>query len=71
MPMKGRRPGIKGRLDALQSHGHQTMDKAQQSMASVEAAVLGLIEELEDGIAFELEIAGKQIPVQLKMLPRG
>jgi hypothetical protein len=56
MPQRGRqrRPGIKGRLDALQSHGHATMSTAQGAILAVEAAALGFMDQLRDGVGITL-----------------
>jgi len=63
-----RRPGIQGRLDAVQGHAHQTLGQAQTSMQNVEAAVLGLIDELQDGITLELRIGDRTFPVSLRIV---
>lgn len=68
--MAKRRPGLRNRLDQLQGQANATMNQAQASTRNVEAAVVGLIEELLDGITLELTVAGRRIPVQLKILPR-
>ena len=49
-----RRPGIKGRLNALQGHAHATMNTAQGAIMAVEAAALGLLDNLRDGIDITL-----------------
>lgn len=69
-----RRPGISGRLDQVQGKANQTMDTAQGVMLRLEAVVRGAVDEavdeLLDGIAFELDIAGKTMPVKLRMVAR-
>ena len=56
MPLAGRqrRPGIKGRLNAIQGHAHATMNTAQGAIMAVEAAALGLLDNLRDGIDITL-----------------
>ena len=51
---RGKRPGIKGRLDALQGHGHATMNTAQGAIEAVKAAALGLMDNLQDGLDITL-----------------
>jgi len=70
MPMRGRRPGLKGRLDAVQGHAHATMNTAQQSIKASEAAVLGFFEELLDGVTLEVVFAGKTMPIKIRIVPR-
>lgn len=65
-----RRPGIKGRLDQLQGKASQTMDVAQQVLLRLEAKADGAIDELLDGVRLKLTIAGRDIPIELKILPR-
>ena len=69
-----RRPGIKGRLDQVQGKANQTMDVAQGIMLRLEAVVRGAVDEavdeLLDGITFELETGGKTLPIKLKMIAR-
>jgi hypothetical protein len=45
-----RRPGIKGRLDALQGDAHNTMSAARGAIEAVKAAALGVMDQLRDGI---------------------
>jgi hypothetical protein len=45
------------------------MATARGSILSIEDVVRGLIEDLQDGVTFELEIAGKTMPIKLRMLP--
>ena len=49
-----RRPGIKGRLNAIQGHAHATMNTAQGAIMAVEAAALGLLDNLRDGVDITL-----------------
>ena len=49
-----RRPGIKGRLDAVQGHAHATMNTAQGAIEAVKAAALGFLDNLQDGIEIKL-----------------
>ena len=67
-----RRPGIPGRLNQLQGKANETMDTAQGVMLRLEAVVRGAVDEavdeLLDGVAFELEIGGKTLPVKLRMV---
>lgn len=65
-----RRPGIKGRLDQLQGKASQTMDVAQQVLLRLEAKADGAIDELLDGVRLKLTVAGRDIPIELKILPR-
>ena len=69
-----RRPGIAGRLDQLQGKAGQTMDVAQGVMLRLEAVARGAVDEavdeLLDGITFELEIGGRTMPVKLRMIAR-
>lgn len=69
-----RRPGIAGRLNQLQGKANQTMDTAQGVMLRLEAVVRGAVDEavdeLLDGITFELDIGGKTMPVKLRMVAR-
>lgn len=68
--MARRSGGLRGRLDRLESNAHQTMNTAQGAIAAVREAALGLLEELQDGVEFELEIAGRTMPVKLRMIAR-
>ena len=54
MPMKGRRPGIKGRLNALQGDAHNTMSAARGAIEAVKAAALGIMDQLRDGVDITL-----------------
>ena len=56
MSMKGRqrRPGIKGRLNALQGDAHATMSTARGAILAVEAAALGFMDQLRDGVDITL-----------------
>jgi hypothetical protein len=69
-----RRPGISGRLDQLQGKASQTMDVAQGVMLRLEAVARGavdeMVDELLDGITFELDIGGRTLPVKLRMVAR-
>jgi hypothetical protein len=66
-----RKRGIRGVVGRLEADAHGTMATARGTMASVEELVRGLIEDLTDGVSFELEIAGKRVPVKLWMVPGG
>jgi hypothetical protein len=68
--MARRSAGLRGRLDRLEGNAHQTMNTAQGAIAAVREAALGLLEELQDGVEFELEIAGRTMPVKLRMIAR-
>ena len=67
-----RRPGIPGRLNQLQGKANETMDTAQGVMLRLEAVVRGAVDEavdeLLDGITFELDIGGKTLPIKLRMV---
>ena len=69
-----RRPGIPGRLNQLQGKANETMDTAQGVMLRLEAVVRGavdeVVDELLDGITFELDIGGRTMPVKLRMIAR-
>jgi len=67
--MPRNRGGLRGRLDRIEGDAHQTMATARGSILSIEDVVRGLIEDLQDGVTFELEIAGKTMPIKLRMLP--
>lgn len=68
--MARRSGGLRGRLDRLEGNAHATMNTAQGAIAAVREAALGLLEELQDGVEFELEIAGRTMPVKLRMIAR-
>jgi hypothetical protein len=67
--MPRNRGGLRGRLDRIEGDAHQTMATARSSVLSIEDVVRGLIEDLQDGVTFELEIAGKTMPIKLRVLP--
>ena len=50
---------LRGRLDRLEGEASQTMKLARD-----------LLEDLADGVSFTLEIAGKEIPIKLRLDPR-
>ena len=68
--MARRSGGLRGRLDRLEGNAHATMNTAQGAIAAVRESVLGAIDELLDGIEFEVDIAGKTMPVKLRMIAR-
>lgn len=80
--MPRRRPGIKGRLDQVQGKANQTMDVAQGVMLRLEAKLDGAVDEVLDGIDFELVRKGdasmmdfftgkvSTLPFSLRIVPR-
>lgn len=54
---------LRRRLDRLEGNAHETMDDALATLAVIRDFIL----DLQDGIEFELEIAGKAVPVKLRM----
>lgn len=56
--MARKRPGIQGRLDAVQSHVHGTLNTAEGVMLRLEAKLDGLVDEMLDGITFKLVKVG-------------
>lgn len=57
---------LRRRLDGLETHAHQTMSGADQLLA----ALRDLVADLADGVSFELEVAGKKLPVVLRIVPK-
>lgn len=49
-------PRLRRRLDSLENDAHQTMALAR-----------ALLDELIDGVSFTVEIAGKELPVKIKL----
>lgn len=64
-----RRGGLRGRLDRLEGNAHATMGQAQFTLTAIREAAVGLLEDLQDGVTFELEIGGRTMPVKLRMVP--
>lgn len=72
---------LRGRLDALQAHTHAVLNSAQglatttdQRIGLLVEAVLAaldtvtdVLDEIRDGVSFELDIAGKRIPCALRL----
>ena len=56
---------LRARLDGLETHAHQTMTGADQVLAVIKA----LVADLQDGITVSLEIAGKKLPLKIKIDP--
>lgn len=54
---------LRRRLDRLENNAHETMDDASETLAVIRDFIL----DLQDGIEFELEVAGKPIPVKLRI----
>ena len=52
--MARRSGGLRGRLDRLEGNAHATMGTAKDSINLVREAVLGLLDELQDGIDIEI-----------------
>jgi len=67
--MARRRGGIRGIAARLESNANHTMATARGAVLSIEDLVQGLIEDLQDGVAFKLEIGGRQLPIKLWMMP--
>lgn len=64
----GRR-GLRGRLDRLEANAHATMGAARSEMAEAVDLLRGFLEELEDGITIQLTIAGRKLPVEIRLVP--
>jgi hypothetical protein len=54
MPMKRQR-GLRARLDRVESNAHKTMNLAQAAIYAVKEAMLGFIENLEDGVDVKIQ----------------
>jgi hypothetical protein len=65
--MAGRR-GLRGRLDRLESDAHGTMATARGSMLSAVDILREFIAELEDGITLQVTVAGKKLPVEIRIV---
>ena len=50
-----RQRGIRARLNRIEGHAHGVMNDAQGAIAELTEAVLGLIEEMEDGFDIVLK----------------
>lgn len=57
---------LRARLDDLEQHAHATMSGADE----LTAILKDLVADLADGIRFELEIAGRKLPITLTLDPR-
>lgn len=67
-----RRPGgIRGVVARLEASAHATLGQARGTIVNVEELIRGLVEDLTDGVSFELEIGGRRVPVRLWMVPAG
>lgn len=64
-----RRPGIQGRLNAVQAQAQQAISRGERAAVNIEAAVLGLIDELRDGVTLEVKIGGRLLPIEVRIRP--
>lgn len=56
--MARRRGGLRARLDRLEGNAHSTMNTAKDTVVTLREAALGLLEELQDGVTFEITKTG-------------
>ena len=56
---------LRRRLDGLEYHAHSTMSSADRTLEMAKA----LIDELLDGVEIEMTVAGKVLPVTLRIKP--
>ena len=71
MAMRRRQGGIRGVVGRLEASAQATMGQARGTILNVEDLIRGLVEDLTDGVSFELEIGGRRVPVKLWMVPAG
>jgi hypothetical protein len=52
--------GLAARLNRLEANAHNTMNQAQSFIAALREALLGLLEEISDGITIEVTKVSKE-----------
>ena len=57
---------LRNRVAGLEAHAHSTMGGADELIALAK----DLIEDLQDGVHFKLELMGRKIPVIITLDPR-
>lgn len=76
-----RRRGLRQRMDGLEAHAHGVMFDASMVLASIREACTGLLEDIQDGVTFELVRTGGSfadflsgvtniLPFALRMVPK-
>jgi len=55
----------------LRERIEESLEDADTSVSNIEFAILEFIEDMEKGVSFSVEIAGKEFPVKINMVPNA